>query len=100
MSSRAAIITDITGKVLTGGRRTKAKSVREILTDIVNSFANYTDGSVSASKVNAGQVIDEDYTYFLSNGASGESPGPRFFKLVLDDFGQSSFELVHNGDEV
>jgi hypothetical protein len=88
----------ITEKILSGGRRTKAEFVREVLTAILDSIVNSEDGAVGPVKLNAGMVIDENFTYILSNGAS-EVPGPRFFKLVFDDYGNVSVPLPLVGEE-
>lgn len=73
-------------KILTGGRRTTAQKVRDVLNAFINSFINNEDGATTAVKINSGMVVNLNNIYIKSNGASSE-PGATFFKLEFDDYG-------------
>lgn len=85
------LIQEVIDKILTGGRRTTAKSVREILTEIFESYPNVEDGG-NVFVVPVGYSTDLAITDDLSFVHK---------KWVLDNVGSNSTlsEVLANGND-
>lgn len=67
--SREDILTEIIEEILTGGRRTKAVDLRQVLADITNSSYNIVDDSITVGSL----ITDGTIQSNLSNNTNWDS---------------------------
>lgn len=58
--TKAELIDLMTAKILDGGRRTTAEFVRDLITEMINSYLNSDDGAASDLIMNGKDIILTD----------------------------------------
>lgn len=107
MSTRAQLITLLDQKILTGGRRTTALFVRQLMADVISSTYNITDDGPLVPYNGANANVDLG-TKTLNAGAAGFSyaqvyaptSGASFFCQAADPIQHSQYMLMNDDSTI